>query len=133
MSQEWDWSPCVVTRRHPDRVSSNRDGDYDNIYVMDADGGNVRQLTDDPGVGRVSCVVTPMAPGSRLASDRDGDNDIYVMDADGGNVRQLTDEPGVGLVTLCGHPTAPGSRFVATATATPPSTSWTQRAATSGS
>ena len=28
--------------------SSNRDGDHV-IYVMDADGGNVQQLTDDPG------------------------------------------------------------------------------------
>jgi Tol biopolymer transport system component len=28
---------------------SNRDGD-DDIYVMDADGGNVRQLTDDPAM-----------------------------------------------------------------------------------
>ena len=28
--------------------TSDRDGDYD-TYVMDADGGNVRQLTDDSG------------------------------------------------------------------------------------
>ena len=34
----------------PDQIAfaSDRDGDGD-IYVMDADGGNVRQLTDDPG------------------------------------------------------------------------------------
>ena len=28
-------------------IASDRDGDAD-IYVMDADGGNVQQLTDDP-------------------------------------------------------------------------------------
>ena len=35
----------------PGRIAfaSDRDGDYD-IYVMDADGGNVRQLTDDRGM-----------------------------------------------------------------------------------
>ena len=34
----------------PDRLAfmSRRDGDWD-IYVMDADGGNLQQLTDNPG------------------------------------------------------------------------------------
>ena len=71
--------------------TSNRDGDWD-IYVMDADGGNVRQLTDHPA----SDGSPDWSPdGSRIAFDstRDGDWDIYVMDADGGNVRQLTDDP----------------------------------------
>ncbi len=71
---------------------SDRDGDWD-IYVMDADGGNVQQLTDDPAGDRYPAWSPD---GTRIAfqSDRDGDEDIYVMDADGGNVRQLTDDPG---------------------------------------
>jgi len=71
--------------------TSDRDGDS-NIYVMDADGGNVRQLTDDPKQD-VDPAWSP--DGTRIAfdSDRDGDDDIYVMGADGGNVQQLTDDP----------------------------------------
>ena len=60
------------------------------IYVMDADGTNVRRLTDDPerdfspkwspGGKRIVCV-----------SDRDRERNVYVMDADGRNARRLTD------------------------------------------
>ena len=41
-------APAIpVVRRSQIAFSSTRDGDFD-IYVMDADGGNVRQLTNDP-------------------------------------------------------------------------------------
>ena len=63
-----------------------RHGDGD-IYVMDTDGGNVRQLTDERPAWSPDGTRT-------FQSDRDGDTAIYVMDTDGGNVRQLTDEPG---------------------------------------
>jgi TolB protein len=67
---------------------SDRDGDYD-LYLMDADGSDVVQLTDDP----FDEVVPVWSPdGSRIAyySDKDGDLDIYVMAADGSNITQLT-------------------------------------------
>ena len=57
---------------------------------MDADGGNVQQLTDDPG----SDSNPAWSPdGIRIVfhSYRDGDWDIYVMDADGGSIRTLRD------------------------------------------
>jgi TolB protein len=61
---------------------------------MDMDGGNVRQLTDDPGSAwDYHPAWSPDGSRIAFASNRDGDDDIYVMDADGRNVRQLTDVP----------------------------------------
>ena len=67
------------------------------IYVMDADGGNPQNLTNDPN----SDSAPSWSPdGKRIvfASNRDGNRDgnrsnyeIYVMDADGNNQQRLTD------------------------------------------
>ena len=72
--------------------TSDRDGDFD-IYVMNVDGTEVEQLTDDPGRD----VEPDWSPdGSRIvfASDRGNDpefTDIWVMNADGSGLTQLTD------------------------------------------
>ena len=78
--------------------SSNRDGNWE-IYVMDADGGNQQNLTNNPNDDR----YPSWSPdGKRIAfvSDRDGHvmdgrptDEIYVMDADGGNPQNLTNDP----------------------------------------
>ena len=80
--------------------SSERDGNPE-IYVMDADGGNQRRLTNN----RHDDWSPSWSPdGKRIAfeSDRDGHPDvipgwftseIYVMDADGGNQQKLTNNP----------------------------------------
>ena len=77
---------------------SRRDGNAE-IYVMDADGGNQRRLTNNPN----SDWFPSWSPdGKRIAfvSDRDGHflgniptSEIYVMDADGGNPQNLTNDP----------------------------------------
>ena len=73
--------------------TSQRDGNLE-IYVMDADGRHVRNLTN-----HFSWDAYPVwSPDGRrivFASRRNGVlADLYVMDADGKNVRQLTDFPG---------------------------------------
>ena len=57
---------------------------------MDADGGNVRQLTDNPG-SDINPAWSPDGTWIAFASNRDRDFNIYVMGADSGNVQRLTD------------------------------------------
>jgi Tol biopolymer transport system component len=70
---------------------SSRDGNFE-IYVIDADGKNPRNLTKNPA----DDAAPSWSPdGGRIAfnSERDGNAEIYVMDADGKNPRNLTNNP----------------------------------------
>ena len=77
---------------------SSRDRNWE-IYVMDADGGNQRRLTNNSDVD----TFPSWSPdGKRIAfvSDRDGHvikgrptYEIYVMDADGSNQQNVTNDP----------------------------------------
>ena len=70
---------------------SRRDGKPE-IYVMDADGKNLRRLTNN----RDNDWWPSWSPdGKRIVfvSERDGNREIYVMDADGGNPQNLTNQP----------------------------------------
>jgi hypothetical protein len=80
--------------RLPDRVDviafcSDRDGDFE-VYLMDADGGNVRQLTHNDAD---EWVPTWSPDGTQLTfvSQRDGNYELYVMNADGSGVTRLTE------------------------------------------
>ena len=84
--------------------SSAREGHFmdahknitDEIYVMDADGGNQQRLTENRN-NDWDPVWSPDSKRIAFAADRKGDFvkfDIYVMDADGGNQQKLTNNRG---------------------------------------
>jgi TolB protein len=69
--------------------ASERDGGWE-VYVMDADGSNQRQLTKD----NVFSFLPAWSPdGTRIAfiSARGTTWGVYIMDADGSNRRWLVD------------------------------------------
>ncbi|MCK5827304.1 PD40 domain-containing protein [Candidatus Bipolaricaulota bacterium] len=71
--------------------SANRgpDGGRGDIYLMDADGGNLQNITNDD-FWNTCPVLSP--DGSKIAflSDRDEYYEFYTMNSDGNNIRRLT-------------------------------------------
>ena len=66
--------------------------EYD-IYRANADGSNLRRLTDSPGYD-AEATVCPVDGSIIFTSERSGDLELWRMDADGTHLRQLTDLPG---------------------------------------
>ena len=71
---------------------SDRDGHGKEIYVMDADGGDPRKLTKNPG-GDNYPAWSPDGECIAFSSERSGNFEIYVMDAGGSNPQRLTNHP----------------------------------------
>lgn len=70
---------------------SSMDGDSE-IYVVNPNGTNLRQLTNNTASDRFSSWTWD---GTRIVfiSDRDGNDEVYIMDADGGNPVNLSNDP----------------------------------------
>jgi TolB protein len=66
--------------------------DYD-LYTADADGKNIKQLTDTRGYD-AEATVSPNGKKIVFTSERNGDLDLYSMDIDGRNIKRLTDAVG---------------------------------------
>ncbi len=82
------WSPDGNKIAFSSRRYSDRD-----IYVMDAEGGNLERLTDLPG--NDSNPIWAMDGQDIIFSRRPQTNwDLYMMRANGSDIRQLTDSPG---------------------------------------
>lgn len=72
---------------------SNRDGNLQ-LYVMNADGGNVRKLTNTPGCYNGGPFFSPDGRRVIFRSDRKKKDylQLYVINADGSGERALTDD-----------------------------------------
>ena len=97
------------------------------IYVMDADGSGVTNLTNHPA-SDVTPACSPDGKQIAWVTDREGKFQIYVMDADGFRSDQRHAEFCGGVSVPPGPPTASASPSCRTATATPRSTSSTPTA-----
>lgn len=84
------WSPDgtqIAFRTH-------RDGDEE-VYLMNADGSDQRNLSNAPHDGDYSPAWSPNGEWIAFMSNRDGNNNIWVIRPDGSGLRQVTDIPGI--------------------------------------
>ncbi|MBT3362751.1 MAG: hypothetical protein HN929_03180 [Chloroflexi bacterium] len=87
----------VITEFIPGKIAfvahkdlGNDPGDpYPDIFIMNDDGTNIVQLTDNNANNTSPC-LSPDGSKIAFSSDRDGDMNIYSMDVNGSNVVRLT-------------------------------------------
>lgn len=83
------WSPAwSPDGRQLAFMADQEDGNKE-IYVMDADGSNVKNLTNSQAA-EADPSWSPDGKKILFVSNRDGHAQVYMMDADGGNVTRIT-------------------------------------------
>ena len=88
----WESDPAWSPDGNKIAFASHRSGFFD-IWVMDADGSNQVNLTDQPTYDG-SPAWSPDSTKIAFMSRRDGDPEIYVMNADGSSPVKITNSPG---------------------------------------
>lgn len=71
---------------------SRRGGSLAKVYTMNADGSDVRQVTDGPG-NDVWPDISPNGNYVAFASNRSGNNEIYVLDLRDGTLTNVSNSP----------------------------------------
>jgi TolB protein len=92
-----NWLPAWSPDGEQLAFTSNRDGNSE-IYIMDAEGTDVRRLTSHPGIDTTP-TWSPQGRQIAFTSDRSGTPQIYVVDVDGTGLRRITFE------SYCDRPT----------------------------
>ncbi len=107
-----DTSTILHAAFSPDRtriaMSSNRAGSFD-IWVMDADGRNLRQLTSTPGSSESEPAWLPDGSAIVYTAEAGGASQLAIVPVDSGQARVITEGPG-------GHQApsvSPDGRYVA--------------------
>jgi Tol biopolymer transport system component/serine/threonine protein kinase len=83
--------PTPIPTQNKIVFQSNRDGDFE-IFIMDGDGGNQVQLTNND-VDDNYPAVSPDGSQIVFQSYRDGNWELYAMNVDGTAPRRLTNDP----------------------------------------
>ena len=92
-----NWLPAFSPDGRRVAFNSNRDGNTE-LYIMNADGTDVRRLTNHPGID-TSPTWSPLGHQIAFTSDRTGSPQIYVVGVDGAGLRRITFE------SYCDRPT----------------------------